>query len=262
MEPSVPQIQALTRSVSLTTEQWEIVNEVRSAPSPHRTLRSLLDSPNMKARLIDAFGGREPTVEEIHALTANPRVTRQQMRLLSEVLTSPRQKAALQQILTRTSYAYSTMVKSFGGRYPTVADMEARMRLLDEALGRPIPANVVAHRGLRNVNFLPEFRASGDLRSLVGTTQTEPGYMSTSLGARPAFGPEWGYHYRVHLAVPRGASGLWVGFAAMPPFNRQRELILARGTSYRILEIRGLERNRGNRREVDIFAEVLLRSRA
>jgi hypothetical protein len=48
----------------------------------------------------------------------------------------------------------------------------------------------------------------GDPRSLVGTTQTEQAYMSTSLGENPTVVDGKPFAIRLHLNLPVGSPGL------------------------------------------------------
>ena len=65
-----------------------------------------------------------------------------------------------------------------------------------------------------------------DPRSLIGTLQTTPTPMSTSLG-NPPHNP-----FRLHLLAPPGQRGLWVGRLSVNP--EQCEFILPAETDYHI----------------------------
>ncbi|MEU9025485.1 ADP-ribosyltransferase [Actinomadura sp. NPDC048394] len=75
---------------------------------------------------------------------------------------------------------------------------------------------------------------------LEGTVQTSPGPMSSSLGVTP--GTKAGIHsFLLHLRLPEGAQGIWLG--RQVDFPHERELLLPRGTRYRIIKVvRALER--------------------
>lgn len=104
------------------------------------------------------------------------------------------------------------------------------IRLIDEALrGNPLPDDVVVSRGtgLRHLGVDP-----WELNN-VADGFTNDGYFSTSLGSVPDM-------YRskdavLHLRVPQGTPALW-----MPEVSRsgvvERELLLGRGTRYRVVD--------------------------
>ncbi|WP_281365065.1 ADP-ribosyltransferase [Phytohabitans houttuyneae] len=151
------------------------------------------------------------------------------------------------------------LIRTFGGRFPTEADIRARMALIDEAMrATPLRYGVQTNRGLQEINFMRDpagnpmnFRQdpSGrwlnehgqpltveDLqRRLVGSTQQANGYMSTSLGASAAFAGD-SYPFRLVLDVPRGNPAIWMGSSSVYP--RQRELILPQDAEYTIAGVR------------------------
>jgi Ser/Thr protein kinase RdoA (MazF antagonist) len=151
------------------------------------------------------------------------------------------------------------LIRTFGGRFPTEADIRARMAVIDEAMrATPLRHGVRAHRGLQEINFMRDaagnrlnFRQDSGgrwldgrgerltvdeiRRRLVGTTQQANGYMSTSLGASAAFGGD-SNPFRLVLDVPRGNSAIWMGGNSVYP--DQRELILPRDAEYTIVDVR------------------------
>lgn len=96
----------------------------------------------------------------------------------------------------------------------------------------PAPADVIVHRGTR----WDEFELQGGKRvavippppptSLVGTVQTQSGYMSTSVGTRSAFGG----NAHMKIRVPEGHPVSWV--QPYPQFSSERELLISRQTNY------------------------------
>lgn len=128
--------------------------------------------------------------------------------------------------------------------------MMSRMDLMDQALQNPLPEGLGVQRTLQKVDFMPGY--SGDANSLKGTTQREPGYMSTSLGATSAFADTKRNPYRIHLDVPKGAPGLWIG--QLSKYSEQREIILPRNTEYIITDVRGPTADG----VWDIYARVIL----
>ncbi|MEV3965675.1 ADP-ribosyltransferase [Nocardia sp. NPDC050193] len=88
---------------------------------------------------------------------------------------------------------------------------------------------------------------------LIGTVQTDRGFASCSLGGEIVVVRNVPFPHQLELDVPAGAHALWMGPASA--FPDQRELILARDTSYFISDIDGSARE-----GFTIHAEVLPRS--
>jgi hypothetical protein len=82
---------------------------------------------------------------------------------------------------------------------------------------------------------------------LVGTTQREPGFMSTSVGGESTFSAN---PYRIRLSVPAGSPALWIGRTSKYP--DQRELLLPSNTAYQIIDVI----SHGRRGPWTIIAEV------
>jgi hypothetical protein len=143
------------------------------------------------------------------------------------------------------------LIRSFG-HFPTVDEIYARMEHMNKALDHPIPESVEVHRGVADFDFIKGFkprdpRFAASYQDLVGRTHEEPGYTSTSLGKEPAFNT---YAFRLHLKVPEGTPGLWLGKESIYP--NQRELILAPGVKYRITKV-----TLGPDDKLDVEAEVI-----
>ncbi|MFV2199190.1 ADP-ribosyltransferase, partial [Nocardiopsis sp. LOL_012] len=152
-------------------------------------------------------------------------------RLVHDVLFAPDPRQRLALWLNQAGAA-GRAAQAFNG-FPTPDTLLEQARLLDQALAlNPLPEPLIAHRGLDHIGFMAGHDPD-DLQTLVGTTQTEPGYLSTSLGAN-AHLPNWNHRMPIelHLALPTGTHGLWPGRHSRVP--AQRELILPRGTRYRI----------------------------
>ncbi|GAA3386787.1 hypothetical protein GCM10017752_00130 [Streptomyces roseoviridis] len=119
---------------------------------------------------------------------------------------------------------------------------------VDRALaGRPLPEDVMVVRGQGVSHFGVD--NPGDL---VGKTQTDPAYMSTSLGDHPvsAFKDKPGI---LHLRVPEGTDAIWMEKVSHFGMG-ERELLLGRGTSYKVT--RAFEDENG---QWHIYGEVLPR---
>jgi len=112
------------------------------------------------------------------------------------------------------------------GREPLYGDFVERYRLLDQAVVAPLPESLETLRGVDDVAHLTGDVA--DVRALAGTTHVEPGYLSVSLGATPAYPTGcW-----LRLVAPKGTRALWMGRQSHYP--HERELILPRGLRIRI----------------------------
>ncbi|MFF8764080.1 ADP-ribosyltransferase [Nocardiopsis dassonvillei] len=171
-----------------------------------------------------------PTVERLRELLARDLVPGHTAGFVGYILDAPDPEAELAGWYANAGGA-GTVARSNGGVFPTAAEVTAFRDRLDQAVDRPLPETVETVRGLSDVAFLDGFRDM-DPYSLVGTVQTEPGFMSVSLGNRLAGHHKAESRHVVHLTVPAGSRGLWVGERSDYP--EERELILARGTTYRI----------------------------
>ncbi|MFF3317236.1 putative T7SS-secreted protein [Streptomyces sp. NPDC003035] len=119
---------------------------------------------------------------------------------------------------------------------------------VDRALaGRPLPEDVMVVRGQGVSHYGVDH--PGDL---VGRTETDPGYMSTSLGDHPV-GAFEGKPGILHLRVPEGTDALWMEKVSHYGMG-ERELLLGRGTSYKVT--RAFEDESG---QWHIYGEVLPR---
>src|SRR5207248_2675278 len=119
------------------------------------------------------------------------------------------------------------------GRYPTSAEMSHRLSLLNQAFSFPLSKGVRLVRGLREISFMTG-APDRDPTSLEGTEWRGLGPLSGSLGKESASnGPD--FPYQLHLDVPQGAPGLWIGRESSAP--RQREIILPAETVIRIYRV-------------------------
>ncbi|WP_040692389.1 ADP-ribosyltransferase, partial [Nocardiopsis lucentensis] len=137
----------------------------------------------------------------------------------------------------RRRAGYAGRLSDSYGRFPSVGDILDRVRLIDEAIGRnPLPEPLLAHRGLHTVDFMTGYDPN-DLNALVGTVQTDSAFLSTSLGVRGR-APDSGHTpFQLHLTLPDGTHGLWLnGYTESSADDR--ELLLPRGTRYRITGVR------------------------
>uniref|UniRef100_UPI0026F3B0FE ADP-ribosyltransferase n=1 Tax=Nocardiopsis sp. CNT312 TaxID=1137268 RepID=UPI0026F3B0FE len=118
------------------------------------------------------------------------------------------------------------------GHFPDANDIRRFVSVLDQAFGpRTLPETVSVRRSLDNLTFLGGYDPANP-QALVGTVQTEPGYLSTSLGLTPGWKKAG---FTLLLTVPAGTPSHWLGTHSGDP--TQRELILPRGTSYQITDV-------------------------
>jgi hypothetical protein len=110
----------------------------------------------------------------------------------------------------------------------TLADVQAEVAKIDQAMSAsPLPHALHVHRGLRTIDFMNP--PDGDPMKLVGQTQTDKAYMSTSIGEGLP-GMLQGAKGELHLDVPAGTPGVWLGPV-------QHEVLLCRGIQYEITSV-------------------------
>ncbi|MFW6642077.1 ADP-ribosyltransferase [Nocardiopsis algeriensis] len=184
--------------------------------------------------LYELNGRVKPTLADLQAARARTDLTPNQRSLVEEIFAHKNPRDALGYWLKRTG-PLGVMAETNGGRYPDVNDAYALMRNLDPAVQRPLPEGVEAVRGLHSLDHLDGFDPN-NIGALIGTTQVERGYMSTSLGNTLTTVDGKPFIFTLNLDVPSGAQGVWVGVRSRYP--NQRELVLARGTRYIIDDVR------------------------
>lgn len=142
-----------------------------------------------------------------------------------------------------TGSAYGPMnnaLRSSKGKRTTKA-----IRTMDEAIERasavPEDMQVVRTTSLRQLGITS---TKGDPRALIGNEYVDHGYMSTSIGRSVKVDKT--NNVRLNLRVRPGTKGIYVSGAGKMPKSQilsdygagENELILARGTKYRILGVR------------------------
>ncbi|MFF0500924.1 ADP-ribosyltransferase [Nocardia aobensis] len=201
--------------------------------------------------------GRMPgSRAELENMLRNPHATDVQRAWIQHTLAAP-------DVFTRVNemwgnYQRHNQLHGYFGEPPTVDAFRRRIAAIDAALNRPLPEPVSAIRGMHDISFLTagDGRPLGsrDPRELIGVSQTERGYMSTSLGANPTVVDGRPFEYRMRLDLPEGTHGLWMGQRSAYP--DQRELILPRETEYRIVNVTQIGTANG-RPVFEIHAEVV-----
>ncbi|WP_285693324.1 ADP-ribosyltransferase [Actinomadura sp. NBRC 104412] len=224
---------------------------VQSMPNPF--LRPGADLPGYLNRIENEHraawelarmnGGYVPRTADLHRLWSNPGLSPQQRALLQHILSFPNPEHRIAG-LVQSSQQREFLAQYLGGP-PTVDAFNQRIAELDQALNQPLPEPIQVERGLHDVSFMRLADGtplgSRDPALLVGSTQTEPAYMSTSLGRDPATVDGNPFSYHMHIDLPPGSRGVWMGHDSAYP--DQRELILPRGTRYEItsVEYRGVD---------------------
>lgn len=219
---------------------------VQSMPNPHLRpgadvggfLNRVRLEENYAQHLMYLNGGHMPVDGNVlNAMRHRPDLTDYQRQIVQHVLSFESPELRLQEIW-RQHQEHDRLREYLGGD-PTPEAFWRRIGELDEALRRPLLEPVETVRGLHDVSFLlaPDGLPLGDRdpRLLIGMTQSEPGYMSTSLGANPAVVDNRPFELRMRMRLPAGAHGLWMGRRSAYP--DQRELVLPRNTRYRITNV-------------------------
>lgn len=218
-----------------TVNSW--INNYMRNSNPGQWLNDLHRDHHYFQNLAPLTGPtNSPTIRQLRMLANRTDLSPEQQHIIRSIL-SDRLPDRRAQEIWRNASTLGRMMHDFGR--PITHDLfYAHLAGLDRALARPLPERVEAVRGLQEVSFMTidEFGTelgSGDPRRLVGTIQTETGYISSSLGARPPArfdGP-----VRMEFDLPAGTHAGWMG--ARSAFPDQRELILQRGTQYEIREV-------------------------
>ncbi|MEU6561079.1 ADP-ribosyltransferase [Nocardia nova] len=191
------------------------------------------------AALTHANGGQMPsTASDLKRLARRSDLDPYQRQLVDYLRSQPKPEAHLREIASNQR-SWEFLHHYFNGP-PTVEAFAQRIAATDHALNQPLPESVQVLRGLGDLSFMEvspgqQLGAGGDPRALIGTTQVEHSYMSTSLGANLTEVDGKGFPVRVEMSVPAGTPGLWMGHDSAYP--DQRELILQRETHYRITDV-------------------------
>lgn len=183
-------------------------------------------------------GGWTPTTRaELERIWFRPDLTSGQRAFVHYALSQPHPEMFLHTLGER--HQQLEFLRGYFGAEPTQSIFLDRIAELDSAVDQPLPEPVQVIRGLHDISFMlardgyPLGNRSPSL--LIGAEQQELAYMSTSLGATPAVIDGNPYSIRIELDVPAGSRGLWMGRSSA--YDDQRELILPRGTRYRVTSV-------------------------
>lgn len=109
-------------------------------------------------------------------------------------------------------------------------DVMVHTRRMDSAM-RPLDQDVLLHRGTELVQF--GATSPDQLYELIGKTVTDKGYLSTSVGGQAAFNFKG---VLMEIEAPIGTKGAYV--KPISSFSHENELILARGTKMKVIQVR------------------------
>ncbi|WP_033258602.1 putative T7SS-secreted protein [Kitasatospora setae] len=155
---------------------------------------------------------------------------------------TPEQESAVQAYTHGETDAINGSLRGLQPDSPQIAE---RVRQLDQAIAaHPVPQDVMVARGmdLKHLDF-------NDPQDLVGRVVKEDGYMSTSPGDKVPAAFD-GKEALVHMRVPAGTEGLWVGDVGVFS-DAERELLLQRGLNWRIDKVVKVDG------KVHIYGEVI-----
>ncbi|WP_433250344.1 ADP-ribosyltransferase [Actinomadura nitritigenes] len=213
-------------------------------------------------RLMLLGDGRMPSMDTLsRMLTESTELTGYDRRLVQSILAAE-DPVGYVRFIENLDYESARMEFLFDG--DGVEGYSLYIEKLDEALCQTLPEGLQAIRGLNNVRWMVDSHevrlGNRDPELLVGAVQTEPAPMSTSLGVTPGTNVGF-YRFYLHLLLPEGSQGLWIG--RQSAFPKERELLLPRNTRYRITSVsRAFERERSapggfDGPIYDIWAEVI-----
>ncbi|MET8795715.1 ADP-ribosyltransferase [Nocardia sp. NPDC004568] len=182
-----------------------------------------------------------PTLRQLISISTRPDVTERQRHLIAKLAANPDSNGGLDKI-----WMYEFLSRRMQIHFEGPANFSTAGRwiaTMDSAVERAIPGSIHASRTLRSIDHLIDIdgMALGSeitterLQSLIGSVQTDRGYMSCSLGKHVT--PDGPGKYWLELDIPENSLGLYVGERSA--FPNQNELILARHTSYSISDVQG-----------------------
>ncbi|WP_325097012.1 ADP-ribosyltransferase, partial [Nocardiopsis alborubida] len=193
--------------------------------------------PHPGWQIYEIGDGRWPDLARLEEAAERGGLSPEQERIVQDVLGNRYPEAALENLRERSGRA-GEIAESLaqGGEpahFPDAPETLALIRRLDRATGQPFPEGFEAVRGTYDYQHLLG-QGNTDPYTLAGTTHVSPGYFSASLGTVPSAAGGSPVDL-MRLTVPQDARGLWVGDRSQHP--REREVILTRGTRYRITSV-------------------------
>ncbi|MCP3017090.1 hypothetical protein NGM33_27540, partial [Nocardiopsis dassonvillei] len=215
----------------------------RLDPLNEATVQTELDrirnesQPHPGWQVYEIGGGQWPDLTQLEQAAQRGQLSPEQERIVRGVLNNRYPQAALENLREHSGrageIAESLALYGEPARLPDASQVLALLGRLDRATGHPFPEGFEAVHGMyHHQHLLGE--GSTDPRSLAGTTHVEQGYLSVSLGTVPSAAGGSPIDL-MRLSVPEGSRGLWVGDRSQHP--REREVILTRGTRYRITSV-------------------------
>ncbi|GAA1456209.1 hypothetical protein NE857_06735 [Nocardiopsis exhalans] len=125
----------------------------------------------------------------------------------------------------------------FGGPDPTAGNpgevrrvIEENLDIFDSSFTERLPEAIAMKRGLREVDFMLDPSLGIDSpHKLQGSTFTEEGFLSGTMGGKAAFNDPKDHPFQLEILVPEGNRAMWVGQNSKYP--DQNEMILPRGSS-------------------------------
>ncbi|MUL43266.1 hypothetical protein FZ103_19195, partial [Streptomonospora sp. PA3] len=192
--------------------------------------------------LMDMVDGRISMTDVERAFDNQKDLTEEQRIIVNDIMQSENPDARLEQWIDSAG-GRGRMIQTFDG-FPTPEEVDQRIADMDAGFQRTaLPEDVEVVRGLHDFSFMKGFDPSSPnayeaLKKMIGETQSDNAYMSTSLGKNPTVVDNNPYEYKFHLNVPEGHPGVWMGKSSIYP--DQRELILPRGTEYVIRSVEKL----------------------
>ncbi|RKS74735.1 ADP-ribosyltransferase exoenzyme [Actinomadura pelletieri DSM 43383] len=211
-----------------TRHSWPYNPHLRGLANIQDSLRTWYNNVGPGWPIFEMNGGRPPSVSDIFDATRRTDLTPDQRRIVDDIVQAGDPHKRLEEWI-RASGSRGIVARTFDG-FPTVADFRERIRLIDQALSHHLPEGIQVQRGLHDVSFMDGY--NGTMTSLRGSIETERSFMSTALGEKPPEIDGNSHPIVMHLDVPPGSRGLWMGRESNYP--AQRELILPRNTRYRI----------------------------
>lgn len=238
--------------------EWSYPFRLLRADDPSAQIEQWANAQHIYEHLYPLTGEKPvPTASLLNLLSTRSDLTDVQRLHISLILNEPEPQGRIDQIWL-DSVTFRRAAR-FLDEPPSVEAVNRLANMIDRAVDLPIPVPLHAIRELRDIDFLLDIngnkigsRPVGEelAESLHGAIQTEPGFMSTSLGqdlaqidtdeskladkdlAKIDKEAQKEAKHILEIDIPAGSHGLWIGPRSVYP--EQRELILARGTRYMI----------------------------